>query len=711
MKKINLKLKLLPLSLMLVITSTFSADVILKNIEIIGGNEKAKLLPGSGHVVSKNQMEVELTDDINQVLKTVPGVYIREEDGYGLRPNIGIRGATSERSDKITLMEDGVLIAPAPYSNPSAYYFPTIMRMQSIEVLKGAPLLKYGPQTTGGVVNLISTPIPATRSGRISTFLGENEQLNTHLYFGDGSGKFQYLVEAVRRDTKGFKEIDGRSNKGTGFGISDYVIKLGLNNDSNSFLFKAQSSEETSNETYLGLTDADFKANANRRYAMSSIDQMKNDHQGYSLTYFQELSENSYLIATAYRNEFSRDWHKLSGGGNYVDAANLGDVTSQGYLDGTSDVAKLNYKHNNRSYVSEGIQVAATFELNQHTVEVGIRSHEDSMDRYQPQDYYAQTNGTYVYTSTKAASGSNNRVETAEATAVHIQDKWQVSDRLLINAVLRHEDIKSNRKQYGEDRTAVASSKNNESDILLPGLSFTYDINDNIQTLAGYHKGFSPIGGGASSEQEPEESDNFEYGARYKNDNFFIEGIGFFSDFSDKSENCSVASPCSNNATSGTYVTGEAEISGLEFQVQNIFKTGNMQIPVSFVYTYTKAEISGNNNASGYVSGDLLKDVPENIYSIRAGFEHNSGWDNYAIFKYIDETCVSTGCNKSNDAFGKTDSLFVVDWTSRYEYSGNTDLFLQVSNVFDNQAIVSRSPDGARPNKPRTISAGVRIDF
>ena len=107
MKSVNLKLKILPLSLMLVMTSTLADDVILQNIEIIGGSEKAKILPGSGHVVTKEQMEVELIDDINQVLKTVPGVYVREEDGYGLRPNIGIRGGTSERSDKITLMEMG----------------------------------------------------------------------------------------------------------------------------------------------------------------------------------------------------------------------------------------------------------------------------------------------------------------------------------------------------------------------------------------------------------------------------------------------------------------------------------------------------------------------------------------------------------------------------------------------------------------------------
>ena len=90
-------------------------------IEIIGSKEDAKTVAGSGSVIAPEQLEVEVQTDFNQLMKTVPGVYVREEDGEGLRPNIGIRAASGERSSKVTLWLDGVMIAPATYSNPAAH--------------------------------------------------------------------------------------------------------------------------------------------------------------------------------------------------------------------------------------------------------------------------------------------------------------------------------------------------------------------------------------------------------------------------------------------------------------------------------------------------------------------------------------------------------------------------------------------------------------
>ena len=162
--------KFLVSTLATAVALSFSATAIAKDtsnkeqrfeqITVIGSQQAINDIPGSATFISEEELQKFQFTDISRVLASVPGVYVQEEDGYGLRPNIGMRGTGTGRNDKISVMEDGVLVAPAPYSAPSAYYFPTMGRMESIEVLKGAASVKYGPRTTGGVLNLLSRSLP-----------------------------------------------------------------------------------------------------------------------------------------------------------------------------------------------------------------------------------------------------------------------------------------------------------------------------------------------------------------------------------------------------------------------------------------------------------------------------------------------------------------------------------------------------------------------
>src|SRR5690606_12034763 len=94
-----------------------SKPLVLQGISVVGDKaEDLYTATGSAHRVEEATLEQDEYDNINRVLNDVPGIYIRGEDGYGLRPNIGIRGTTTERSQKITLMMDGVVMAPAVYS-------------------------------------------------------------------------------------------------------------------------------------------------------------------------------------------------------------------------------------------------------------------------------------------------------------------------------------------------------------------------------------------------------------------------------------------------------------------------------------------------------------------------------------------------------------------------------------------------------------------
>ena len=287
-------------------------------------------------------------------------------------------------------------------------------------------------------------------------------------------------------------------------------------------------------------------------------------------------------------------------------------MLAQGILDGTEDALGLEYKHNNRAYESYGIELNAQWQLGAHALEVGGRDHTDEMDRFQPVEIFDQINGSLVYQSTVSPSGSYNRLEGADATSLWVTDSWQVNQALKVNLALRYEDVSSFRNQYDEAaRTTAPAFRSNSSDEWLPGASFTYDLSNAWQVLAGVHKGFSPLGGGATENQEPETSINYEAGLRYQQQNTFVEAIAFYSDFSDTTQLCSIATPCDNGAESGTYVLGESVVQGLEFQAQHTFAAGKFLIPVDIAYTYTQGEISEDNAVSGLMDGDRLNDIPE----------------------------------------------------------------------------------------------------
>lgn len=682
----------------------------LEEITIIGTQASVREIAGTGAIIGSAQIRDELATDVNQLLKTIPGTYIREEDGYGLRPNIGIRGATSERSAKITLMEDGVLIAPAPYAAPAAYYFPTLSRMHAVEVLKGASQLRYGPQTTGGVINLVSTPIPETASGRLQLVYGQDNQADILASYGGQVGSFGFSLETAQRSGDGFKTID-RSNRDAGYEIADYIAKLSWQGTDHALRLKAQYSEEESDETYLGLTDVDFAQSADRRYGLSTPDQMANDHKGISVAWEWQLATDAALTTTVYRNEFHRDWFKLSGGGKLVSAANQGDTDAQGVLDGEQDRLGLSYKHNNRRYISEGLQTNVAWDIGSHSLSLGARYHQDEVDRLQPTEKYDQINGDLLYRSTTIPSSSNNRIQEADALALWVTDAWMINDALRLDLALRHERIDTSEVRYADlNRTNIASRRDNDVSIWLPGVAALYQIDDQWSILAGIHRGFSPLGGSAKSTEKPETSVNYEMGVRYDGA-WFAEVVGFYSDFSNKAESCSNSQPCSNGAVGGTFVTGEAVIAGVEVQLGHIFQTADIAWPVSLAYTHSQAEASRDNVQSGVLDGDELASVPGNTLSLRMGAEVGARWDSYAVIKYTDSMCVTVSCNREVSPFGETEGFVVIDLASRYAFSESLSAFVKLENALDERAIVSRQPDGARPNKPRTAMIGVEWVF
>ncbi|MGM0768762.1 MAG: TonB-dependent receptor family protein [Pseudomonadota bacterium] len=701
----------------------------LNELVIVGDEASASALPGSAHAVSSEQLEEMKYTDVHRVAREVPGVYLREEEGYGLRPNIGIRGSGSGRSGKVTLMEDGVLMAPAPYSGPAAYYFPSFGRMSGVEVLKGPDLLRYGPATVGGAINLRSTPIPASASGHLTTELSDNDGKRVHAWYGASSDQVGWLIETHQQETDGFKDIR-QSNSEAGFDKKDFVGKLRFNSSADAAIYqqldlKIDYSEELSRETYVGLADVDFDADPDQRYFASERDNMDNQRIGFMARHLADLSDDLTLTTTAYRNEFERNWYKAAGLKSLINGANGGDADALAQLRGEADKEDIEIKNNAREYESQGVDFKADYRLAlaglTHDLTFGARYHEDEVDRLQPVDTYNQvvSNGRPVleYVSTTSGddiSGGNNAVEKAEAWSAYVADRVALTDRLTVTGLLRFEDIETSRVRYNEEsRSSVADRASNDTSELLPGLGATYDLGNGVTLLGGVHRGMAPAGAG-STDVDPEISINYELGARLNQGAGRYELIGFYSDYSNTVQNCSVATPCAGGQDSGSVSQGESRIQGLEALAAYDFDLGNgLTVPVQATWTLTDAEVTKDSDSGDVLKGDNLVYLPENVFNVRTGLRQGDNWDAYLNVAYVDDMCIDNSCDRSgsDNTFRKTEALTVVDLSGSYRVADGARVFAKLDNVFDTRKIVSRSPDGARPNLPMTASVGLSVDF
>jgi len=462
-------LKVLSATIILAVFSTplHAQDVdddVLDTITIIGHQRDPADVPGSVHVIDQEELQTFLQGDVMRVLRTVPGVYLQEEDGFGLRPNIGIRGSGLDRSARVAILEDGILIAPAPYAAPSAYYFPTQRRMHSLEVLKGPAAVAVGPKTTGGAINLISTPIPDALGGTADLRLGQNETLDAHINVGNRGQRFSWLIETVQSESDGFKTIDGPAGVdmgSTGFDIQDYLVKLQLDSDPASSVYqslrvKAGYTDQVSDETYLGLTDDDFQVDPYRRYAASHGDEFSGEHEQYQVSYVLDTESNWRAQVTAYRNNFARDWFKLRSVNGTGISSILADTntfaTEFATIKGaTSPDDAIVKRHNNREYFSQGIQGQVSWDLSFGDTELalttGVRIHEDEEDRLQQQDGFRMQDSLLVLTSVGAPGSTTNRVSSASANSIFVDTEFRMGNWIFTPGA-RFEDIELQRLDF-----------------------------------------------------------------------------------------------------------------------------------------------------------------------------------------------------------------------------------------------------------------------
>ncbi len=700
---------------------------IRERVMVVGTHKALETIPGAAFALEGEELERQKhgLDDIHRMLRQVPGVVIQEEEGYGLRPNIGMRGSGAERSAKITLMEDGVLIAPAPYTAPAAYYFPVTGRMESIEVRKGSSQIKFGPRTNGGALNLVSTRVPTRLRLSADLAFGQNNTGKAHVHLGDSYRNIGWLFETYQLRTNGFKELDGGNR--TGFYVQDYVSKLRFNTSPNARIFqslelKIGAGASSSHETYLGLTDEDFAANPVRRYAASQPDNIRWDHQQFQAQHFLAVPNGIDVTTTVYRNNFVRNWYKLQSIRG-TSLARLFDDTEAHASElaiakgGSSDPDDLTLRANNREYYSQGVQTVAGFgaSASVHRLELGFRYHEDEEDRFQHEDGYQMLDSRMHLTSSGAPGSQANRVSDARAFAFFAQDQIQFYRWTFVPGI-RYESIALTRTDYGKTdpiRIDPVRVRDNHITAVIPGAGLTYRMSPRMNLFGGIHKGFSPPGPGADAFTESEESVNYELGFRGQRNTLTTELVFFYNDYSNLlgADTLSSGGEGEGNLFNG----GASRSTGLEATLAYDFAElvpGRYRFPARLSYSLTDAVFLTSFESTyepwGDVqAGDALPYLPRHQLYASIAVEEDS-WIFGVHTSYGVRMRTVSGQGPIPKGQG-TDAYFVVDVSGELDVAENLRVFASVQNLTNNAYIVARRPAGARPGLPRTVMAGVKL--
>lgn len=690
---------------------SLAEEVVVNYTRIAGTPEVAERIPGSVEVLDKQLIETSRAFTTSEVLRKAAGVNVRDEEGFGLRPNIGIRGLNPTRSTKVLLLEDGIPLTYAPYGDNASYYHPPIDRFETVEILKGSGQILYGPQTVGGVINFITRNPPVKPSGSLTLVGGNRNFFDGHAAYGGTWKNTGLLFDYTRKQGEG-------SRDNTRSGLNDFNVKsISTLGARQALTFKFNYYGEDSNVTYSGLREDEYRANP--RGNPFRNDFFYGDHYGASATHALIFNSNVVLTTNFYGSFFKRHWWRQS--------SNSGQRPNRLNADpDCRSMADLNTTCGNegrlRQYYFIGLEPRLHVTHNlfgiRSEADFGFRAHYETQQR-------RQENGDLP--TSRSGSLVENNERRNQAYSGFAQNRFIFADWTITPGV-RIEHIEYQRTNRLANNGLGVSGQTALTQVI-PGLGISYSPTPKLIVFAGAHRGFAPprtediINNttGGVIELDPELSWNYEIGMRTTPMNGVnLEATLFRLDYENQIVPASLAGGVGATLTNG----GETLHQGLELSGR-INSAAIARTPHNFylrtAYTFLPtAKFTGTRLSSvgGFanvsVTGNRLPYAPEHMLNATLGYAHPTGFDAlveavYVARQFADD--LNTVTPSPDGQRGLLPSYTIWNATANYNVeSMHTTFFVTVKNVFDHLYIADRSR-GILPGTPRLVQAGFKFNF
>lgn len=657
-------------------------EIELPSINVIDRQEGgASSIPGAIDIISPEEMEMIQPASLQDALKTVPGVNARDEEGYGAIPNIGIRGLSPNRSTKVLILEDGAPIQPSLFLSNASYYSPPVERISSIEVLKGATGLRYGPNTIGGVINYQSkTPL---KDGIVKGKLGSHGYRLLELEAGTSSEQKSMGggINLITSEANGFRN--------NGYRMNDILVKGGMAIGQSQWLgLKLTRYENEINTSYVGLRPDEFIHTPTKNPAPD--DQFLSNRTSFDINHELEIDTSTKLKTLMYWSQLERNFWRRD----------VASKTRQGtsFVDCGGTAYCVTGRNRNFDMLGIDSRLFTNYQAFgiQNESEIGVRLHSETMSNKTERSNAGPRARTGVITG--------NENNDAKAVALYLQNRFLFTDQFAVTPGVRVESYRQNRKN---EMNGVQGQANNTE--LVPGIGATWQLAPELQLYSSVYKGFAPAmisaaisGDGVDQKLDAERSMNIEFGFRGQAQKWTYEGAAFRMDFSNQIVNQALSGGISK--TNGGQSLHQGAEGALGYAITSAWSVlaNATYIPVAEFKGGTLGPIGNRIPYTPKLTGNLgLNYSKDGLKSFLNAYHVSS--------QYADS--VNTVEESNDGTKGLIPSFTTLNWSIVYSPQKDLKLFGVVRNLFDKKFISGRSPDGIFPGAERNFELGLAYQF
>lgn len=640
----------------------------LKEVSITSTGIKGEIkdIPGTVSVIDAKQIQESGAQNIGQIINRVPGVNYLDEDGRGLKPNVGLRGLDPLRNRNLLVLMDGKFpIGMTYYGDPASYYMTPVQSVDRIEVIKGASPVLYGGYSVGGVVNMITKKGKYTPETKADVSYGSFNSLNAQLSTSGNNGKVNYMISGLYRQGDGFRD---RSK----FNVNDFTINLGTTLDSTSEISLYLNGFSEDSETPGGLTQAQYDTDLTQ--SQHTSDHFYSKRFSTALSYKKTYKKYHVFSTSVYGNYFVRDWwiayKNPTNSGAIRDIHAIGNVSDYNF---TKDIFKK-----------------------KNSLIIGVRIHSDRLD-----------NISIAGTDKESRTGTTtaNDINTSFIYEGYIYDEFGITKNLTIAPGIRYTAINYKRNDFIKKRK---DEINAEAFVYSGGL--IYKLFEHSRIYATVSKGFQPptlnsaLSPGtidAGVDLKPETSINYEAG--FRTDPFSwisLNASVYKMDFTNKV----ISESGINKNAGGSYHRGiETELELGAWKGISFFANGTLQ----------KATFT-----TGADSGKFLPNAPQQMAALGVRYKfplENQSliinvFNNYVGKQYSDSKNTEEG--SADGKLGAVPTYNVMNATINYSRK-HWGVYVNINNLLDEKYFTLRwaSWNGIIPSPGRNFMAGVQIKF